>query len=332
MDANLMALHRIDGADSRRLSIEGGWHLPHIGRSGSIYRLSATMRGDIYHVNNVDSAGTTRKTRARGLTGRLRPELPGEWRLPLMSRTGGIRKLIEPIVQGIISPYGGNPGEIPNEDSQDLEFDDTNLFSNNRFTGFDRVESGPRVNYGLRFGFFGLGGGRTQGMVGQSARLRADDTFNKGSGLEENFSDFVGRIRIAPAPSFDFAYRFRLTHQNFTARRNEIELASGPKAVRINIGYALLEEQISEGDTTAFANREEVVAASDVRLTRFWRINAGTRRDLTGSGGTINWYSGATYEDECFFFATSITKNFTRDRDVQPETNLLFTIRLKHLG
>ena len=332
MDANLMALHRIDGADSRRLSIEGGWHLPHIGRSGSIYRLSATMRGDIYHVNNVDSAGTTRKTRARGLTGRLRPELTGEWRLPLMSRTGGIRKLIEPIVQGIISPYGGNPGEIPNEDSQDLEFDDTNLFSNNRFTGFDRVESGPRVNYGLRFGFFGLGGGRTQGMVGQSARLRADDTFNKGSGLEENFSDFVGRIRIAPAPIFDFAYRFRLTHQNFTARRNEIELASGPKAVRINIGYALLEEQISEGDTTAFANREEVVAASDVRLTRFWRINAGTRRDLTGSGGTINWYSGATYEDECFLFATSINKNFTRDRDVQPETNFLFTIRLKHLG
>ena len=331
-DANFMTLHRVDGADSRRLSLEGGWHLPHIGRSGSVYRLSATLRGDAYHVNNVDTAGTARATRARGLTGRVRPELIGEWRLPLIRHTGGIRQLVEPIVQGILSPYGGNPGEIPNEDSQDFEFDDTKLFSNNRFTGLDRVESGPRVNYGLRFGFYGAGGGRTQGMIGQSLRAKEDDTFNKGSGLEENFSDFVGRIRVSPAEIFDLAYRFRLARQNFAARRNEIELAAGPKAVRINIGYALLEDQVPESDTTAFANREEIVAAAEVRLASFWRINAGTRRDLTGSGGTINWNTGLTYEDECFLFATRINKNFTRDRDVQPETSLLFTIRFKHLG
>jgi len=61
-DANFMTLHRIDGADSRRLSLEGGWHLSHIGRSGSVYRLSATIRGDAYHVNNVDTAGTARTT------------------------------------------------------------------------------------------------------------------------------------------------------------------------------------------------------------------------------------------------------------------------------
>lgn len=331
-DANFMTLHRIDGADSRRLSLEGGWHLPHIGRSGSVYRLSATVRGDVYHVNNVDTAGTARTTHARGFTGRLRPELIAEWRLPLVRRIGAIQQLVEPIVQGILSPYGGNPGEIPNEDSQDFEFDDTKLFSNNRFTGLDRVESGPRINYGLRFGFFGSGVGRTQGMVGQSARFKQDDTFNQGSGLEENFSDYVGRVRISPADIFDLAYRFRLARDNFAARRNEIEFAAGPKAFRVNIGYALLEEQIPESDTTAFANREEIAAAAEARITRFWRVNAGTRRDLTGSGGTINWNGALTYEDECLLFATRINKNFTRDRDVQPETSLLFTIQFQQLG
>ncbi|MEE8173648.1 MAG: LPS-assembly protein LptD, partial [Alphaproteobacteria bacterium] len=331
-DANFMSLHRIDGADSRRLSLEGGWHLPYIGRSGSVYRLSATLRGDVYHVNNVESSGTARATKARGFTGRVRPELIAEWRLPLVRRIGAIQQLVEPIVQGILSPYGGNPGEIPNEDSQDFEFDDTKLFSNNRFTGLDRVESGPRINYGLRFGFFGAGGGRTQGMIGQSARLKEDDTFNQGSGLEENFSDYVGRVRISPADVFDLAYRFRLARENFAARRNEIELAAGPRAFRINIGYALLEEQIPESDTTAFANREEIAAAAEARITRFWRVGAGTRRDLTGSGGTINWYGALTYEDECLLFATRVNKNFTRDRDVQPETSLLFTIQFKHLG
>jgi len=332
IDANFMSLHRLDGADSRRISLKGGWHLPHIGRSGSIYRLSATLRGDAYHVNNVDLAGTARTTNARGFTGRLRPELIAEWRLPLVRGTGGIRQLVEPIVQGILSPYGGNPGEIPNEDSQDFEFDDTKLFSNNRFTGFDRVESGPRINYGLRFGFFGAGGERTQGMIGQSARVKQDDTFNQGSGLEENFSDYVGRIRISPGKIFDLAYRFRLARDNFAARRNEIDFSAGPKAFRVNIGYALLEEQIPETDTTTFANREEIVASAETRITEFWRFGAGTRRDLTGSGGTINWNGALTYEDECLLFATRVIKNFTRNRDVQPETSLLFTIQFKHLG
>ena len=67
-------------------------------------------------------------------------------------------------------------------------------------------------------------------------------------------------------------------------------------------------------------------------MTSYWRIGAGTRRDLTGSGGTLNWHGALTYEDECLLFATRINKNFTRDRDVQPETNLLFTIQFKHLG
>jgi len=331
-DANFMTIHRIDGADSRRLSLEAGWHLPYIGRSGSVYRLSATIRGDAYHVNNVETSGSTRSTHARGLTGRLRPELTAEWRLPLVRRSGGIQHLIEPIFQGILSPYGGNPGEIPNEDSQDFEFDDTKLFSNNRFTGLDRVESGPRVNYGLRFGTFGNGSGRTQGMIGQSARLKEDDTFNRGSGLEETFSDYVGRVHISPAEIFDLAYRFRFARDNFAARRNEIDFAAGPRAFRVNIGYALLEEQIPESDTTAFANREEIAATAAARITSLWRIGAGTRRDLTGSGGTINWNGAVTYEDECLLFTTSLIKNFTRDREVQPEARLLFTIQFKHLG
>ena len=206
------------------------------------------------------------------------------------------------------------------------------MFSNNRFTGLDRVESGPRVNYGLRFGFFGAGGGRTHGMIGQSARLKEDDTFNRGSGLEETFSDYVGRVHISPAEIFDLAYRFRFARENFAARRNEIDFAAGPRAFRVNIGYALLEEQIPESDTTAFANREEIVASAEARITSFWRIGAGTRRDLTGSGGTINWNGAVTYEDECLLFTSRLIKNFTRDRDVQPETRLLFTIQFKHLG
>ena len=90
-------------------------------------------------------------------TARFLPQLAVEWRYPLISRLGSIRQLIEPIVQGVISPDGGNSYNIPNEDSRDLEFDHTNLFSTNRFTGLDRVETGRRINYGVRLGFLWAG-------------------------------------------------------------------------------------------------------------------------------------------------------------------------------
>lgn len=332
LDANFMALQRKEGPDSRRVSVEGGWHLPYISDAGEVYRLSLSLRGDLYHVNNVMRPDLPAGPTERGLTGRLRPELLLEWRYPLVARIGNIRYLFEPVVQGLASPYGGNPAEIPNEDSQDFEFDDSNLLSANRFTGLDRVEGGQRINYGVRLGFYGSSGGRTTALLGQSARLREDDTFNEGSGLEDNLSDYVGHVNVSPTEYFDLAYRFRIDHETFEARRNEIDAAMGPDFLRASVGYILLEDQISSGDTTVFANREELRASATARFASYWRLSASARRDLTGAGGTINAGGSLVYEDECFLFSSSLIRDFTRDRDVGPETNIMFSIKFKHLG
>ena len=60
-----------------------------------------------------------------------------------------VKILIEPQVELIASPSGNNPDEIPNNDSQAIDFSDSNLFSSNRYVGLDRLESGSRVNYGI---------------------------------------------------------------------------------------------------------------------------------------------------------------------------------------
>ena len=38
---------------------------------------------------------------------------------------------------------------------------------------------------------------------------------------------------------------------------------------------------------------------------------------------------GLSYEDECILVGTGVTRSFTRDRDVQPDTVLYFTVRLR---
>ena len=66
-------LRRKEGAESRRFSTKLGWHLPYTSRFGEVYRLSATLRGDIYHVEDVpEQFGRGEQS---GLTGRLFPQL-----------------------------------------------------------------------------------------------------------------------------------------------------------------------------------------------------------------------------------------------------------------
>ncbi|HEX5395569.1 MAG TPA: LPS assembly protein LptD, partial [Candidatus Limnocylindria bacterium] len=202
MDADMMALTRTDGTDSRRASLVTGWSLPHIARDGEVYRLYATLQTDAYWVNEVQEPGRATDDLSGGVTGRAFPQLGLDWRYPL-ARTGrSTTQVIEPVVGVVVAPNGGNPPLIPNEDSQDFELDDTNLMSPNRFTGLDRVEGGQRVQYGLKYGLYGPGPAFATAFVGQSYRLRKDSSFPEGSGLEDQLSDVVGRVEVQPNSNF----------------------------------------------------------------------------------------------------------------------------------
>ena len=52
------------------------------------------------------------------------------------------------------APAGGNQRRIPNEDSLGFEFRDTDLFRPDRLAGYDVLDTGQRVDYGLRLGLY----------------------------------------------------------------------------------------------------------------------------------------------------------------------------------
>ncbi len=74
-----------------------------------------------------------------------------ELRYPLIwDPEGGADHIIEPVVQGILAPYGLNDG-FPDEDSLVNEFDELSVLDRDHFTGLDRFEGSPRVNLLLRY-------------------------------------------------------------------------------------------------------------------------------------------------------------------------------------
>jgi len=328
VDASALSLYRADGQDTQRLSIGSTWRLPHTTKGGSVYALTARMRGDGYHVTSMPNASNAALSDS-GFRGRLLPLMALDWRLPMVRSVGTVRQVIEPVVSAVAAPYGGNPDSIPNEDSLSFEFDDTNVFSVNRFPGLDRWEGGPRVNYGLKVAAYGQSGGYSTAMIGQSYRLKADSTFADRTGLENKRSDYVGRLTISPSEFLDYVQRIRIDRDTLTIRRNEFDLAVGPERLRLDLGYLSLSKELTAND---FASREELRMSAKARLTNTWSADAHSRRDLTQEGGSIAHGLGLVYEDECVVFTTRFDRTFTQDRDVQPSSSITFRVRLKGLG
>lgn len=328
LDASALSLYRASGQDTQRISLATTLQVPHTTKEGSVYTLSAKVRGDGYHVTSMPDAANTGLSES-GFRGRLLSMASLDWRLPMVRASGTVRQVIEPVVSAVVAPYGGNPTTIPNEDSLSFEFDDTNVLSANRFPGLDRWEGGPRVNFGLKFAAYGSSGGYSTAMIGQSYRLKADSTFADRTGLESKRSDYVGRVTISPSEYLNYVQRVRIDRDTLTMRRNEFDLTIGPPRFRLNLGYLSLAKELTANE---FASREELRMAATARINDTWSTDAHSRHDLTQDGGTLANGLGLIYQDECVVFTTRMERTFTQDRDVQPASSITFRVRLKGLG
>ncbi|MEQ9558955.1 MAG: LPS assembly protein LptD [Rhodospirillales bacterium] len=325
VDASILAVSRDEsGNDTRRISVRPSWNRRFSDSIGNLFNFSTGLWADAYHVNNVSRANDTDFT---GMTGRIYPYASLDWRFPLISQLGKASQTLEPIVNIITSPNGGNPSKIPNEDSQEFEFDDTNLFDVNRFGGIDRVEGGTRVNYGLKWGLYGPTGYGLSLLVGQTYRFHTDDTFADGSGLEDDLSDIVATARINPTPYLDLTYRTQISKDGFSARRHQVQTSAGVPLLRGSAGYVFFEEPTG----SEFSGREELSVALSSQFSRDWRINFQTVRDMAANE-MRSIVGDLVFENECLVVTTRLSRTFYEDRDLQPTDSITINLLFKTLG
>ena len=237
-------------------------------------------------------------------------------------------QMIEPVVAVIAGTGDPNPNLIPNEDSQDFELDETNLFDPDRTTGVDRADGGQRVDYGLEWSAYGAEGGAVSAFIGQSYRLSASEDFDPGSGIEDDRSDFVGRLDLAPIPELDLTYRFRLDSRTAEPHRNELHLRAGPRRVNLQLSYIFLDDETA---TQEFGAREEIYARLRGQITDSWSGTMFARRDLE-LDRFLSYGIGLTYENWCLAIGAEIRREEFDDDEIDPETKVLLRITFKTLG
>ncbi|HEY0522050.1 MAG TPA: LPS assembly protein LptD [Stellaceae bacterium] len=348
VDGNLLNLYRETGNSTQRVSVGTGYRLPLTGPAGDLYTVSATIRGDAYNFNSFQNDVTES---VPGTTdGRIFPQVALEWRYPWVRTGETFSQLIEPIAAVVAGPSGGNNQRLPNNDSNSFEFDDTQLFRPNRFSGLDRVDVGQRVDYGLHGAVYGNGGGSSSFLVGQSYRFDHNTSFPQGSGLEAQVSDVVGRVTVSPNSYLDLVYRFRLDHDDLRVRRHEATISAGPDNLRASVSYVRLPSGLvllpngtfapisTTSATTSVSNSnslDQVSLGLTLGLTQYWTLSASTTRNLRTDPSTPQTlYSRlvAVYRDECFAFVASLSQYGVTDRDIKPGTTLLFSFVFKNLG
>jgi len=332
-DANLMVLTRDEGVSSNRLSLKGGWNIPHITKSGHVFELKTSVRGDGYFVDEVQEDTTNPNSRELdGTTSRFIPEAQLGWKLPVVNQIKDKQIFLEPTANFIVSPYGGNPNKIPNEDAQDIEFSDENVFDSNHFTGYDRIESGPRMNYGIRGRVSDSKHGELSFLLGQNYHVKKNNNFSERTGLDGHFSDFVGRVGYLKDDIFNLAYRFRVDDETFAVNRNAITAGVNVKPVRFDVDYLSVDENFDTTNTSlGDENRELILASTSIDLNEQWNISGNGHRDLE-DGEWVSTKANLLYKGDCVDVNFSWFKEFTRDRDIRPNTTLSLQISLKNLG
>jgi LPS-assembly protein len=319
--ADAQWLTREKGVDQRRISLTPGLTLPYVSEGGHILTTTLNLRQDIYNSQNVLLGGTQEFS---GTTTRTLPQAALEWRYPLINQLASGSLVIEPVVLAVAQTTGGNTSAIANEDSTLVELTDTNLFSINRMPGLDLIDSGSRVAYGVRGHYFADSGVAIEGMLGQNFNVERNTPFPNSTRQGERVSDYIGRVAANYTP-VHFAYRFAVDKEEAQVNRHEVDLGFNQPWLSFAGSYREIRNNRFLPDS-----REAVLTAS-MPLVDEWSIYGSARRDLelsqmvTSGGGLI-------YQNECFTFALDSLRVFTRDRDIEPTTEITFRVAFKNLG
>ena len=247
-----------------------------------------------------------------------------DWRYPFVRHGRRFSQIVEPVVGFVVAPRDGNSDRIPNEDSLDLELDDTNVFDRSRTTGLDLVEDGERMYYGLQGRLLGHNRIAANAFLGQSLRFDGTDLFPSGAGLDEDLSDLVGRVELEIDEYFGLLYRFRYDYDDFKSRRDEVGTAFGPEEFKISANYLFIDNQPAP---MTFEDRREINLRLDSKVTDSVMLRGETQRDI--QEGRYLWHRGEVgYRGDCYDIAFSFERSLTRDRDIRPTNTFLVRISL----
>jgi LPS-assembly protein len=337
---NTLAITRAEGQDTQRAFARAQWDMRRITPLGQEVTLTGMVRTDVYHSNQNLLTQTASYRGESGWQTRGVAVAAVDVKWPFIGEFMGGSQILTPRMQLVATPETRNLA-IPNEDARAIDLEDSNLFAINRFPGYDRVEDGVRLTYGVDWEA-SFPGWRLESTIGQSYRLSDKPTlFPDGTGLNEQWSDLVGRTTVRYRDFLKFTHRFRLDKDNLTVRRNEIDATLGNDRSYVELGYLRLDRNI-DLNFEDLRDREELRAAGRLAFARYWSIFGSAVVNLTDRNEDPTFVAdgfeplrtrlGIAYSDDCLELSFTWRRDYIELADARSGNSFRLHFALRNLG
>lgn len=310
----------LPGIDSQRGTFEANWQSTYIFSNGLRLDPFLDWRGDLYGLQKLPepydpNAVIFRNLPTAGVT--------ASW--PFLKRDGGLTYIVEPIAQLAISPFLGQDPRIPDEDSLDFQFDETNLFDMDKSPGFDLIDSGQRLNVGARFTVEDEDGQSASALLGRSFRAEPDPYLPARTGLAGEESDWIVAASFNPLNGMTFFSRMRLDSNSYSI--NYLETGADFATSRIDGQVRYLQE--AEDPDGQRVN--DLDFHGEFFVTKNWGVSAYGATEFT-SGVWREEDIGIVYKDECIRVEILYDRNDTTNGVLGPSQGVSFRLSLATLG
>ncbi|RJK95245.1 LPS-assembly protein LptD, partial [Paracoccus aestuarii] len=306
------------GRDVARGSVGLDWRRSKILPGGVVAAGLAGLDADLYRIAQDD--------RFDPVVGRVDPLAGVELRWPLAGQSGGTTHMVEPVIQVLYSPRGRDD-DIPNEDSRLIEFDEGNLFSDNRFPGWDARETGLRANIGATWTRFDPAGWSLGLTGGRVLRARDADGFAPDSPLGGRSSDWLISANYDSGTGLAVANR-ALFDDDLAVSRNELRVGWLRPDLQVSAGYIWIDRDEDEGRDT---DASELSADIGWQIARGWWGRAETRYDFAADRAQRAALRVA-YRNECITVESGLSRRFSSSDLLRAETSLDLSLRLGGFG
>lgn len=316
-----------------RYSAQVDWEKKIIGPFGQVFTPFAYLRGDAFALDPTDHSTplTSQTTAFRGM-----PAAGIEWSLPVMATVGQSTHVFEPMAQVIVRPNETMAGQLPNEDAQSLVWDDSLLFAKDKFSGYDRLEGGTRLNAGIHYLGTFSNGMSVDGVFGQSYQLAGANPFaspdladtGKFSGLETAASDYVGRLALDTGLGPRLAAHGRFDEKTFDLNRAQIEATNVVGPLTASASYIYLRSDPNAGINT---ESSAASAAASINFVENWRLFGTVSYDLT-KDALASDSLGIAFDNSCLTLAVAYSEVRDSYSDIPNSRQVTFRLLMRTLG
>ncbi|MFV0297744.1 MAG: LPS-assembly protein LptD, partial [Hyphomicrobiaceae bacterium] len=358
-NSNAQSISRSDGTDSNRFSFDANWRRKIVDGVGQVWTPFAYAKADVTNFTNGYDPNTgsaiEEDTISRGIGA-----VGVKYSFPFVNHTAEGSHVVEPVAQVVARPASVSQRRLPDEDAKSLVWDDTLLFDVDKFSGWDRMETGTRANVGLQYTFQANNGGYARFIAGQSYHLAGTnpyedpgrapysyvafdpntdsyfrntiliDSFSRNSGLETSSSDYVLGAYLAPSQLFRMVAQSRFDESSLALKRQTVYGTTTLGPLSLSGQYTFLR---NDPQLAVYQTQQELLANATLKLTDRWSLGGAIRYDIDADN-MLQHYIQLRYGDECFVLTATYAENNITNPDlyIKPDRTVMLRFELKHLG